>query len=135
GVSAAELFGRQTEDPQIQALLRTINQQIPAKAVIFDVSTTAVVTDANQTLTDIVYRVLLRELGYASDPEIAELEIQLEAEGRLAEFVETFTSLYPGANWDEVKHYTANARNRASRVLHELDPGTFPHADSWAKTP
>lgn len=134
GVSAADLFARQSEDPQIQALLGTINQQIPTRAIIFDVSTTAVVTDANQALTDIVYRVLLRELGYASDPEIAEMEIQLEAEGRLAEFVEGFANAYPGLNWDEVKHYTANARNRASRVLHELDPATYPNADSWAKT-
>jgi len=135
GTAAAELFARQTEDPEIQALLRTINQQIPTRAIIFDVSTTAVVNDANQTLTDIVYRVLIREMAYASDPEIAELEIQLEEEGRLADFVEAFSEVYDGAAWDEVKHYTANARNRASRILNVLDPETFPHADSWAKTP
>lgn len=134
GVSAAELFARQAEDPEIAALLRAINEQIPTKAVIFDVSTTAVVTDSAQTLTDIVYRVLIRELGYAADPAIAELEIQLENEGKLAAFVEAYARTF-GADWDEQKHFAATARNRASRVLHELEPATYPHADSWARTP
>lgn len=135
GTTASELFAQQTADPQIASLLRQIHEQIPTKSVIFDVSTDQAVTDADEMLSDIVYRVLLRELGYSTDREIAELEIELEGAGRLQEFKETFSRIFPGESWDDVKYLAATARNRASRVLHEMDPATYPNADSWAKTP
>ena len=134
-VSSAELFGRQTADPQIQALIAAITTRIPARAIIFDVSTDQFVTDASEKLTDIVYRVLLRELGYSTDRELAELEISLESQNRLAEFEEVFERTFDGTRWDDVKHMPAFARNQASRVLSELEPHTYPSADSWARTP
>ena len=133
--SAAQLFGHQTADPQIQALITTITTRIPARSIIFDVSTDQSVTDTSEKLTDILYRVLLRELGYATDRELAELEINLEARNRLAEFEETFKQIFEGRLWDEVKHFPAFARNQASRVLNKLDPETYPNADTWARTP
>ena len=133
--SAAKLFGRQTADPRIQALIATITTRIPARSIIFDVSTDQSVNDTSEKLTDILYRVLLRELGYATNRELAELEINLEARNRLAEFEETFKQIFEGRRWDEVKHYPAFARNQASRVLNKMDPGTYPNADTWARTP
>jgi len=132
--SAAELFGRQTADPQLQALLNAIAEQIPAKAVIFDVSTDQTVTDASEKLTDVVYRVMLREFGYATDLEIGELEIELEGKGTLRDF-EAVVQRVSGKDWNEVKHYPASARNVASLALHEFDSKTYPQADSWARTP
>lgn len=134
GTSAAELFGRQTGDPRIEALLGKIKEQIPTKAVIFDVSTDQLVNDTSEMLTDIVYRVLLRELGYSTNREIAELEIELEEQDRLRTFEETHRELYE-EEWNAVKNRAVTARNHASRIRHELDPDTFPEADSWAKTP
>ncbi len=134
-ISAATLFGEQTADPRIQALLKTIKERIPTKSVIFDISTDQSVVDAEQKLTDVVYQVLLRELGYSTDREIAELEITLEHEDRLSAFLEGFERLYPDKDWDEVKEFSVVARSMASAVLHELDPGTYPEADSWARTP
>lgn len=134
GTHAAALFAERAADPAIHALLKAINEQVPTKAIIFDVSTDQVVTDASEQLTDIVYRVLLRELGYATDREIAELEIELEGQDRLGKFEETFEEIFDGRKWDDVKHFTATARNHASRVLHELDSDLYPNADSWART-
>ena len=96
--SAAELFGRQTADPEVQALLNAIVEQIPAKAVIFDVSTDQTVTDAAEKLTDVLYRVMLREFGYATDLHIAELEIELEGKGKLKDF-EAVVQRVSGTDW------------------------------------
>lgn len=134
GQGAAELFGGHTGDPEIQALLAAIRQQVPAQAVIFDVSTDSAVTDASEKLTDVVYRVLLRSLGYAQDRELAELEIELEGDGRLTAFEEAVRAAR-GKTWDELKRFAATARSIASAALHALDPKTFPAADSWARTP
>jgi len=77
-----------------------------------------------------MYTVLLRELDYAEDFDIAELEIELEAEGKLDQFVQTCKRLH-GMDWSIVRK-GAQKLSRASAVLHELDDKTYPSADSWA---
>jgi hypothetical protein len=49
-----------------------------------------------------MYTVPLRELDYAEDFDIAELEIELEAEGKLNQFVQTCNELY-GMEWSIIR--------------------------------
>ncbi|MFC1559071.1 BREX system P-loop protein BrxC [Gemmatimonadota bacterium] len=135
GTNATELFSRQVADDKVRALLTTINERIPTKAVIFDVSTDQSVVDSSEKITHILYRVLLRELGYSQNRQLAELEIELEANGTLEEFEEIHRQLYDGKEWSETKHLAVTARNIASRIRHELEPEDFPQPDTWAKTP
>src|SRR5208337_2099222 len=76
------------------------------------------------------YTVLLRELGYSEDFDIAELEIELEAEGRLVEFIAACKTLL-NKDWDTVRA-GAQKISRASAILHNLDPELYPSADSWS---
>ena len=133
GSPAAELFARRVADERLKVVLRTINEKIPTHAVIFDVSTDRGIRTGNQMLTEIMYRLFLESLGYAKDLDLAELEIGLEQDGKLAEFEETYRSLYK-KEWADAKGMLAFAIAQASKVLHAMDPGTFPGADSWAKT-
>ena len=130
GQGAAGILADLLGDNRGRVLLNQIRERIPTHAVIFDVSTDRGISSGNQRLTEIMYRVFLRELGYPSDLDLAELEIELEAEGRLGEFNEAFLKSY-GKSWDEAKHRVAFAMNQASQVMHELDPSTFPGRDSW----
>jgi len=132
GQSAAPLFGQRTGDPKIQVLLTNIAEQLPSEAVIFDVSTDRGIRTGNQTLTEIMYRLFLQHLGYARDLDLAELEITLEAEGRLNQFKDTYAKLF-NKGWDTEKGKVAFAISQASRVMQELDPELYSAADSWAK--
>jgi ribosomal protein L20A (L18A) len=102
-----------------------------------------------------MYTVLLRELDYAQDYDIANLEIELEAEGRLAKFVKICADLYRDqiktsdesgisnpitlsdvkvedyAIWQMVRK-GAQKVLRTSAVMNQLDPKTNPNPDSWA---
>jgi Family of unknown function (DUF6079) len=129
---AAELFGKRTGDSKIQVLLKNITARIPTEAVIFDVSTERGVRTGNQTLTEITYRMFLKRLGYSETLELAELEITLEERDQLKTFEATFENIYK-REWDKEKGKVAIALNQASRVMHELDPATFPSADSWVQ--
>ncbi len=72
--TASELFkSRSADDPQVAALLDSITTRIPFRSVIFDVSMDRGVRLANERLTEIVYKALLRELDYAEDFDLAEL--------------------------------------------------------------
>jgi len=79
-----------------------------------------------------MYTVLLREFDYAEDFDIAELEIELEDEGLLEEFIQRCESRF-GLPWSTIRK-GAQKISRASAVLHEMDPSTYPEADSWAKS-
>lgn len=167
---AGQLFVQQLQeqspgDPLVGRIADTvnfINTRFDAHVIMFDVQVDRAVRRATEPIAEIMYTVLLRELDYAQDYDVAELEIELEAEGRLADFVQacaaTFgdqvgegmpaESLPPtllalssieGANvlpeaygvWRRVRK-GAQRVQRASAVLHEIDPDTYPAPDSWA---
>lgn len=133
GDSAARLFSQRTSDHKLKVLLHTINENIPTHAVIFDVSTDRGIRSGNQTLTEIMYGLFLQSLGYAKDLDLSELEIGLEEKpGQLLHFKQRYAQLFK-KDWDQEKGKVAFALSEASRVLHSLDPDTYPLADSWVK--
>ena len=132
GESAADAFGLQADDTTIKVLLRQIVEYIPTHAVIFDIATDRGIRTGSQTVTEIMYRLFLRSLGYAEDIDLAELEITLEEQGQLPGFEQAYLDLY-GQSWPEQKGLVAIALSRASRVMHTLDATTYPAADSWVQ--
>lgn len=132
GESAAERFAERTGDKKLQVLLKAINEKIPTHAVIFDVSTDRGIRSGNQTLTEIMYGLFLQSLGYAKDLDLSELEIGLEEKGLLGRFEDEYRRLF-SKEWSTEKGKVAFALSEASRVLHSLEPDTYPMADSWVK--
>jgi len=128
--SASTIFKQRVSSEIISALLDSINTRIPFETVIFDVSMDRGVRVGNERLTEIMYQALLRELGYAQDFDLAELEITLESDGKLAEFEERFLTRF-GKPWSERRDYGL-AANEAGAILSEMDPATYPSADSYA---
>jgi hypothetical protein len=133
GDSAGDLLGQRAKNLQIKALLKAINEQIPTEAIIFDVSADRNV-NASDALTKIFYRKLLDHLGYSSSLEVAELEIELEEQGRMQAFLDAFAQLYPGEDWAIAKTRLLQAMPRASAVMHALEPQTYAEKDSWLKS-
>ena len=139
---------------KISDLVDFINTRIPTHAIMFDVQVDRAVRRADETLAEIMYSVLLRELDYADDFDVAELEIELETEGRLMEFIEACSELFAQqmkglkidvevpvtlegispeiyAVWARIRK-GAQKIQRASAAMHKIDPKTYPNEDSWA---
>ena len=129
-MAASERFAKRADDPKISVLLKTIIEKIPTHAVIFDVSTDRGIRSGNQTLTEIAYGLLLQSLGYAKDLDLSELEIELEDQKRLPLFEAEYRRIYR-KEWSAEKGKVAFALSQASRVMHSLEPDTYPTADSW----
>jgi hypothetical protein len=77
-----------------------------------------------------IYRALLKRLGYSANELLAELEVTLEAEGRLDAFAAAMLEATNGNDWVQVRD-VALAKNYANRALHIIDAANFPNADSW----
>ena len=132
GIPAGDRFAQRAGDNKLQVLLKAINEKIPTHAVIFDVSTDRGIRSGNQSLTEIMYGLFLQSLGYAKDLDLSELEIALEEKGQLEGFEAEYGRLF-NKEWSFEKGKVAFALSEASRVLHSLDPETYPMADSWVK--
>ncbi|MEI7819506.1 MAG: BREX system P-loop protein BrxC [Verrucomicrobiota bacterium] len=128
--TASALFKKAAKDERISSRLDSINSRIPFHPVIFDVSMDRGVRVGNDRLTEIMYRALLRELGYAEDFDLAELEITLEGDGKFAKFQAEFDKMH-GKPWTE-RRDLGLAVNEAGAVLSKLNPSTYPTADSYA---
>lgn len=130
GKTASEIFKENVKDIKISGYLDIINQTLPTHAVIFDVSMDRGVRTAGERITEIMYKALLRELDYAEDFDLAKLEITLEGDGRLEEFIERFEKIHKKP-WKQ-RRKLGLAINEASQVLHDMKPETYPSADSYA---
>ena len=120
-VHIADQFLQRTRDPKLQVVLKTINEHIPTHTVIFDVSTDRGIRSGNQMLSQIMYRLFLRSLGYADDLDLSELEINLEQRGELERFKDDYRA-ETGKEWDVAKKRTMFALNEASRTLQRCIP-------------
>jgi hypothetical protein len=132
GQHYATLFKKQIDSPQVTNLIDSITARIPTEVILFEVAKERDTRKVTERIAELIYTVLLRELGYAEDFDIAELEIELEQEGKLDAFVAKCDELY-AEGWKKVRK-GAQKVSRASRVLHEIDPGTYQTPDSWAHT-
>lgn len=165
GTPAGQLFLQQLKSQEtgqqvkkIEDLVSFINVRIPSHVIMFDVRVDQAVRKANESITEILYSVLLRELDYAPDYDVANLEIELEAEGKLEQFVRICAQQYPDqtsgrsvptseavpvsitsvtadeyAVWRLVRK-GAQKIQRTSAILNQLDPKTYPTQDSWAQS-
>ncbi len=130
GTSVAARFFQLNEMPKAKALLNTIHTASPTETVLLDLNTSPNVLQEGEPIVLPVYRALLQEFDYSHDIVLAELEFELEGKGQLPAFTAMYESVY-GQPW-EAQRGIILAKNAASRVLHELDPATFPSADSWS---
>ncbi|SEU47598.1 BREX system P-loop protein BrxC [Nonomuraea wenchangensis] len=133
GQSAAQILAKRIGDRKVEVLLSNIAEQIPTEAVIFDVSTDRGIRTGNQSITEIMYRLFLQSLGYARDLDLSELEITLEEAGHLDTFKAKYQEVF-NKDWNVGKGLIAIAVQQASRVMHEMDPATYPTADSWRES-
>lgn len=130
GERFATMFKKQIADERVTNLLDSINARFPSEVILFEVAKERDTRKVTERIAELMYTVLLRELGYAEDFDIAELEIELEAEGRLDDFIATCKKLH-NQDWKMVRK-GAQKVSRASAILNALNPATYPSPDSWA---
>jgi hypothetical protein len=132
GHQFSTLFKRQINDKRATDLLDLINSRFPTEVIFFDIAKEQDTRRVTQRISEFLYVVLLRHLEYAEDFDIAELEIELESEGKLDDFIKTCKKLHK-QDWKMIRK-GAQRISRASAVLHEIDPKTYTTADSWTQS-
>jgi hypothetical protein len=141
GNSASELFKNQVKDARISEWIDLINTSYPMDVIMFDIqSDRSQSGTGTQSISSFFYRVLLRQLGYAEDFDLADLEISLENEGKLEEFIQRYDERYAAldrsgkGSWTQRGRTSTQVWNRAGVILHEMDSSTYPAVESFAQS-
>jgi hypothetical protein len=134
GKSATDRFLERFGDDRFRALLATIHAQAATFAIFVDLSSAKNVMREGEPIVLPLYRAILRRLDYSTDITLAELELNLEADGDLRAFEKFFAEISGERGTWHDRRNVALARNEASHALHLLRPKTFPAPDSWARS-
>jgi hypothetical protein len=126
---ASSLFLKQVESHRVSEYVQFLNQAVPYEIFMFDVQVDLSVQTNAEQIAEVMYRVLLRNLDYAEDYDISELEIELESEGKLQRFQELCQQIYQD-DWRRIRKGSQKYA-RASALLHHLDDKTYASSDTW----
>ncbi|MCD7763957.1 MAG: BREX system P-loop protein BrxC [Lachnospiraceae bacterium] len=107
----------------------------PTKAILFNVDSKSASTaksDSNAIVT-VFNRVFNEKLGYdGANPALADLERQLDEEGKYQLFQDTFNSLY-GQDWKTVRNKFRTIRGRVEKTLVEMGYMDEDNAKLWTR--
>lgn len=126
---ASTLFLKQVDSKRVSEYVHFLNQSVPYEVFMFDVQVDLSVQTNSEQIAEVMYRVLLRNLDYAEDYDISELEIELEEEKKLDEFKALCRQEYKD-DWNKIRKGNQKFA-RASALLHRLDPKTYASTETW----
>ena len=129
GPPASSLFLKQVESNRVSEYVQYLNQAVPYEIFMFDVQVDLSVQSNAEQIAEVMYRVLLRNLDYAEDYDISELEIELEGEKNLVRFQDLCQQVYKD-DWRKIRKGNQKFA-RASALLHQLDPDTYASTETW----
>ena len=129
GVPASSLFLKQVESERIAETVEFLNRTAPFEVFMFDAYVEPPMQTNAEQIWEGLYRVALRDLDYAEDYDISDLEMELEREGKLAAFQDLCLAEYK-EEWRKIRKGSQNPAS-ASWLLHRLDSHAYPSTDTW----
>jgi hypothetical protein len=129
GTPASSLFLKQVESKRVTECVEFLNRAVPYEIFMCDVQAEPPAGTNAKQIAEVIYQVLLRELDYAEDFDISELEIELEKGGKLAAFENLCRAEY-NEEWRTTRKDSRKVAC-ASALLHRLDPQTYASTDTW----
>jgi len=129
GVRASSLFLKRVESQRLTGYIEFLNRAVPYEVFKFDFQVDLPAKTSPEPIADVMYRVLLRDLDYAEDHDISELEIELEKEGKLVAFQDLCRAEYK-VDWRKIRKGSRRFA-RTSCLLHRLDARTYASTDTW----
>ena len=111
GTPASSLFLKQVESNRVSEYVQYLNQAVPYEIFMFDVQVDLSVQSNAEQIAEVMYRVLLRNLDYAEDYDISELEIELEGEKNLVRFQDLCQQIYKD-DWRKIRKGEPEVRTR-----------------------
>lgn len=121
-----ELLAERIGASDVRQLLLGLAKREPTAVFMLDLGTDQMAEAAHVSVMNIVYWNVLRKLGFARERKVADLELRLDAEGRLAEFEGEYTKRFPKLPpWSKIHNDPALAVPCASQLVPMFYPSVY----------
>lgn len=113
-------------DKGLRARLRSVAKKHRTTTVMLDLATEQLAESTGESVANVLYYRVLKDLGFSNEKKVADLELRLEREGRTEQFRKAYEKRFGGAGtWEEIHNDPMIAVARASMLVPELYPDDF----------
>jgi hypothetical protein len=118
GVPFVDRLADRVPDHALRIVLKNAATAHKASVFMLDLATDQLAESASDTVTNVLYWNVLRDLGFSKEKKVADLEIRLERDGKLDAFREAYAKRYAGKEpWDVIHNDPMLAATRASTLV------------------
>jgi hypothetical protein len=126
GVPFVDRLADRIPDPSLRLLLKNTAKRHRTAVFMLDLATDQMAESASETVSNVLYWNVLRELGYSKEKKVANLEMRLERDKQLDAFRAAYGQRYPGKEpWDVIHNDPMLAVTRASTLVPTFYPDDF----------
>src|ERR1051325_3004640 len=115
----------------LRAQLRTLAKRYPSTVIMIDLASAQIAGATMAEISSVLYWTVMQWAGYPKEKKLAQLQIMIEADGKMAEFDTRFRALANGRSWGDLKNQTLVAMPIASRIAAELYPSLYRDPNSF----
>ena len=105
-----------------KALFNTVSALLDPHVVFLDLASEMTAGGGLADVSTILRNKVLRDAGFSSDIKVAELEMMLEADGKLEEFKRAAQAILEGAPWEKSHNSPLIANTVGGRLAHQFYP-------------
>lgn len=121
-----DLLTERINAPDVVQELRTLARREPTAVIMLDLGAEQLVSSATATVSTVLHWKVLQWAGYSKEQKLAQLEFQLDRDGRLEEFRAAYRAKY-GDDWEAVHDNPLVGVPRADQLAPSFYPHEFPN--------
>ncbi|MCC6521359.1 MAG: BREX system P-loop protein BrxC [Polyangiaceae bacterium] len=126
GVPFVDRLADRIADRALGLHLKKVAKQHKAAIFMLDLGTDQLAESASDSVANVLYWNVLKELGFSKEKKVADLEIRLEQDQKLAAFEAAYEAHYPGREpWRVIHDDPMLAVTRASALVPAFYPDDF----------
>lgn len=126
GAPFVERLAERIPDPSAGQRLRAVARQHRTAIFMIDLGTDQLADSSSESVANVLYWNVLKELGFSKERKVAELELRLERDEKLDAFKQAYAVQYPGKEpWDVIHNDPSLAVVRASTLLSKFYPDDY----------
>ncbi|MBI4918181.1 MAG: hypothetical protein HY825_20255 [Acidobacteria bacterium] len=126
GVPFVDRLADRIPDRALGLHLKKVAKQHKAAIFMLDLGTDQLAESASDSVANVLYWNVLKELGFSKEKKVADLEIRLEQDQKLAAFEAAYEAHYPGREpWRVIHDDPMLAVTRASALVPAFYPDDF----------
>lgn len=131
GQSFLHLLQNQLKSLQVKALLNQVSTTYDASVVFLDLASEMLAGASMEDVSTVLYYKVLQWAGYSEDLKVAELELMLERDSKLEEFMTRAQEMLDGIPWTEARNQPLVANQIAARLATKFYPKLFLKAEDF----